>query len=44
MLIERIFEFYLRGLGPQDVGLHGLLQLVNFMTKQKSQENLWVDY
>ena len=33
MLIEQIIEFHLRGLGPQAV--HVLLQLVNFIAKQK---------
>ena len=36
MLIEQIIEFEFRGMGPLVV--HVLLQLVIFMTKQKS---LW---
>ena len=39
MLIEQIIEFELRGPGPPAV--HVLLQLVIFMTKQKSlKDNL----
>ena len=34
MLIEQIIEFQLRGLGP--LAVHVLLQLVKFITKQKS--------
>ena len=34
MLIEQITEFQLRGLGP--LAVHVLLQLVKFLTKQKS--------
>ena len=38
MLIEQIFAFGLRGLGPLAlaVGLHVLLLLIVFKTKQKS--------
>ena len=35
MLIEQIFEFELRGPGPLG-RIHALLQLIIFMTKQKS--------
>ena len=38
MLIEQIIEFELRGLGP--LAVHVLLQLVIFMTKQKSLRNI----
>ena len=34
MLIEQTTEFQLKALGP--LAVHVLLQLVNFMTKQKS--------
>ena len=45
MAIEQIFEFEFGGLGLVIVGLHVLLYLVIFMTKQKSvKENLWLDY
>ena len=43
MLIEQIIKFELRGPGP--VAVHVLLQLIIFMTKQKSfQKNLRVDH
>ena len=39
MLIEQIIEFELRGLGP--LAVHVLLQLVIFITKQKSLRNIF---
>ena len=39
MLIEQIVEFEVRGMGPLVV--HVLLQLVIFMTKQKSLRNIF---
>ena len=42
MLIEQIIKFELRGLGPLVV--YVLLQLVIFMTKKLSKENLREDY
>ena len=42
MLIEQIFEFELRGPEPLFIGLHVLLQLVIFMTKQKPQRKILV--
>ena len=43
MLIEQIIEFKLRGLGPLVV--YVLLQVVIFMTKQKSQRQIfkWIN-
>ena len=43
MLIEQIIEFKLRGLGPLVVFV--LLQVVIFMTKQKSQRQIfkWIN-
>ena len=39
MLIELITEFQLEGPGP--LAVHVLLQLVNFMTKQKSLRKIF---
>ena len=39
MFIEQIIEFELRGLGP--LAVHVLLQLVIFITKQKSLRNIF---
>ena len=39
MFIEQIIEFQLRGQGP--LAVHVLLQLVNFMTKQKSRRKIF---